>query len=232
MHRPRIAACAVAAALVLALAACGGDDDSGTTTTSTSTLPDAPSTAGTDDGATTTAGDDDGGPTTTAAPTTSPNLPPSDSPLVDQLLDPAAVGEGFAPDDTLGDGTFDGDLCEDVTIEPSWDDQAGQGLSRAEEGGDLTAFTQAVLDFPDDAAAEAFVAEVREGQTTCLGGEATDVDAGDEAFLISVSDEEGSAAAAVVRIGPRVTSLTALGPTDPGPLDEELVQAAAAAIGG
>ena len=232
MHRPRIAACAVAAALVLVLAACGGDDDSGTTTTSTSTLPDAPTTAGSDDGATTTAGEDGEGPTTTAAPTTSPNLPPSDSPLVDQLLDPAVVGEGFAPDDTLGDGTFDGDLCEDVTIEPSWDDQAGQGLSRPEDGGDLTAFTQAVLDFPDDAAAEAFVAEVREGQTTCLGGEATDVDAGDEAFLISVSDEEGSAAAAVVRIGPRVTSLTALGPSDPGPLDEELVQAAAAAIGG
>jgi hypothetical protein len=232
VHRPRIAVCAVAAALVLALAACGGDDDSGTTTTSTSTLPDAPTTAGDDDGATTTAGEDGEGPTTTAAPTTSPNLPPSDSPLVDQLLDPAAVGEGFAPDDTLGDGTFDGDLCEDVTIGPSWDDQAGQGLSRTEEGDDLTAFTQAVLDFPDDAAAEAFVAEVREGQTTCLGGEATDVDAGDEAFLISVSDEEGSAAAAVVRIGPRVTSLTALGPTDPSPLDEELVQAAAAAIGG
>ncbi len=228
MPRSRIAACALAAALLVGVVACGGDDDSGTTTTSTSTLPDAPTTADEAGGSTTTAGGGDEATTTT----TSPNLPPSDSPLVDQLLDPSAVGEGFAPDDTLGDGTFDGDLCEDVIVEPSWDDQAGQGLTEPEEGGDLTAFTQAVLEFADEAAAEAFVGEVRDGQTTCLGGEASDVDAGDQAFLISVSDEEGSSAAAVVRIGTRVTALTALGPTDPGPLDEDLVQQAAAAIGG
>jgi hypothetical protein len=119
-----------------------------------------------------------------------------------------------------------------VTIEPTWDDDAGQGLSRAGDGDDLDTFTQAVLSFPDEAAAAAFVTDVAEGQGTCLGGAMEPVEAGDEALLLVVSDEEGTSASAVVRVGARVTVLTALGPSDPGPVDEDLVAAAASSLGG
>ncbi len=244
MHRSPRAACVLTLAVTLAMSACGSDGDSGsatttsttttstTTTSTTSTLESAPSTG---------AGPSDGGPSTvsTTAPgrddapdTTSPNLAPTDSPLVDQLLDPTAVGGGYTPDDTLGDGTFDGDLCEDVVIEPTWEDEAGQGLSRSEGDGGPTFFTQAVLDFAEPDTAEAFVVAVRNGQSTCLGAQPAALDIGDEAFLIGVSDEEGTLGAGVVRVGARVTTLNAQGPADPGPVDEDLVRAAAAALGG
>ena len=58
------------------------------------------------------------------------------------------------------------------------------------------------------------------------------VEAGDEALLLVVTDEEGASASAVVRVGARVTVLTALGPADPGPIDEDLVAEAAAGLGG
>lgn len=225
MPRSRIAAGVLAATLVLATGACGGDDDSGSDPTTT--LADAPTTEVA--AATTTA---DSEPAATTTPTTSPNLPPIDSPLEDQLLAPAAVGDGYGPDDTLGQGTFDGDLCEDVIIEPTWDDQAGQGLSQG-EGDQKVTFTQAVLAFADEAAAEGFATAVADGQGTCLAvGEPTTVEVGDEAVLFAVSDEEGVAAAAIVRVGPRVTVLTAFGPSGEGILDEDLVQAAGAALGG
>ncbi len=225
MPRPRLAVGALAAALLLTASACGGSDDSGPDTTPT--LAEAPTTeAG---GSSTTSGRDPAATTTT---TTSPNLPPTDSPLQDQLLAPGTVGDGYAPDDTLGQGTFDGDLCEDVIIEPTWDDQAGQGLSRS-DGAEKATFTQAVMAFADEAAAEGFATAVADGQSTCLAvGEPTTVDVGDEAVLFVVSDEEGVAAAAIVRVGPRVTTLTAFGPSGDGVLDEDLVQAAGAALGG
>lgn len=216
MPRHRLATCALAVGALLAAAGCGGDDDA---TSPTSTA--APPTTAPVDATTDPAG----------ATTASPNLVPNDSSLVDQLLDPADVGEGYTPDDTLGDGTFDGDLCEDVVIAPSWDDEAGQALSRPADDGDLDTFTQAVLSFSDEAAAAAFVTEVGDGQGTCLGGSMEPVTAGDEALLLVVNDEEGASASAVVRVGARVTVLTALGPTDPGPVDEDLVATAAAGLG-
>lgn len=228
MPRPRIAPCALAALLLLGATACGGDDDETAPTTSTTAATSTPaSTPTTGPGSVPTSTTVPG-----ASPTTSPNLVPNDSPLGEQLLAPTAVGEGYGPDDTLGDGTFDGDLCEGVVIDPTWDDEAGQALSNAGADGALETFTQSILAFPDDAAASSFLTEVADGQGTCLGAIAEPVDAGDEAVLVVVSDEEGSSAAGLARVGARVTLLTAIGPADPPPVDEALVVAAATALGG
>lgn len=208
----------VVAALLAGCSDDGGSDDEGTGTTTTAE-------PGTTDGADPSAADD---PTTTAGPdepdattttTTSPNLAPSDSPLLDLLVAPATFGSGHAPDDTYGDGTFDGDLCEDVTIEPTWDDQAGQALSAGEDS-----VSQAVLRFPDADVAAAFVQDLVDGVTTCDPNiePAELADVGDEATRLSVSDEEGSRDRVVVRVGPLVTTVIAV--TDgPSPLTDDVV---------
>ncbi len=226
------------------LAGCGddGDDDGATTTTTEAD-------DGGTDGSTTEAGDGstttaDGGSTTEApsddpttsegGSTTSPNLPPNDSPLAELLLDPADVGTGYAADDSLGDGSFDTDLCEEVTLEETWDDQAAQALL-AGEGPDSSAFQQSVLGFPDAATAEAFVTGVSDALVTCqTGTEAETVEGvGDQALLARAGDSMTSAVAGMVRVGDRVSWLLSIAaPDQTAVVDEDLLAAAAEQLAG
>ena len=211
----RGAALVLLVVVAVALVGCSdGDDDAkgGAGPAATSTTTATPDEGG---APTTTAGDT----TTTSDPeataTTSPNLPPSDSPLVELLTPASSFGAGYAPDDTYGDGTFDGDLCEDVTIDTTWDDQAGQALSA---GG--ASITQAVLRFADAATATAFVQDLTDGVTTCdpnIVPEPVE-GVGDEASRLTTSDEEGSRDQLIVRVGPLVTVVTALAPDGASPL--------------
>lgn len=191
--------------LLVLLGACsddGGDDDAAATSTTTE-VADATDAPATTAGETTTTSDP------AATTTTSPNLAPSDSPLVELLAPAATFGAGYAPDDTYGDGTFDGDLCEDVTVDQTWDDQAGQALSAGEAD-----VTQAVLRFADDAAATAFVQELGDGVSTCDPNIVPEAVAGvgDEAYRLGTSDEEGRRDSLVIRIGPLVTVAAARTP--------------------
>lgn len=217
--RRRGAVIVLAGALVV-LGACS-DDDSGSddaaatsTTTEATEATDPPSTTA---GETTTTSDP------AATTTTSPNLAPSDSPLNELLVPPAAFGAGYAPDDTYGDGTFDGDLCEDVTIEQTWDDQAGQALSAGE-----ASITQAVLRFADADAATGFVQELSDGVTTCDPNIVPEAIAGvgDEAARLGTSDEEGRSDRVVIRVGPLVTVATANTTDGSAPLLEDEVSSA------
>ncbi len=229
-RRARPLALLLVAVLLVGAAACsddGGDDATDETTTTEATTgddrsaddPDATADDTSDDADATTEGDDpdagDDGTTTSDDPdvtTTSPNLTPNDSPLGDLLLAPSEVGAGYAPDDTLGDGSFDGDLCEEVTVEAAFDDQAAQGLLQG-TGEAAVSFTQAVMRFPDAAAAEGFVTAVVEGIEQCSpGAEITEVDAGDQAVIATDETEGFAIAAGVVRVGDLVSwtaSLTA-----------------------
>lgn len=237
----------VALVLVTAgLAGCGdgGDDDDATTTTTTeaadgetagddgSTTED-PATSD-DDGATTEPSDEEGT-TTTEGGTTSPDLPADDRPLAELLLDPARVGSGYTADDTLGDGSLDTDLCEEVTLEETWDDQAAQALLSG-SGDDGAIFQQAVLRFPDDAVAEAFYAELAAALVTCQPGtETAEVDgAGDEALLATAPDESaGTAVAGLVRVGDLVGwHLSLTGPGVEPPVTEAILTEAAALLAG
>jgi hypothetical protein len=223
------------------LAGCGGDgddDDAGTTTTTEAAGTDDETTSTTapeGDDTTTTEVPDDGSTTTEGGSTTSPNLPPNDSPLAEYLLDPAAVGPGFAPDDALGNGSLDTDLCEEVTLEETWDDQAAQALLSGTEE-DEAIFQQAVLRFPDDAAAEAFATELADSLVACQPGtETTALDGvGDLALLATAPEVETSAATAgVVQEGDIVVWL--LGISAPGaesPVDQDILTAAAELLAG
>lgn len=234
----------VALVLVSAgLAGCGGDDgddDAGTTTTTDAAGTDDETTSTTapegDDGSTTTEVPDDGSTTTAeGGSTTSPNLPPNDSPLAELLLDPATVGPDFTPDDSLGDGSLDTDLCEEITLEETWDDQAAQALtSGTDEDGAI--FQQAILRFADDAAAEAFATELGDSLVACQPGtETTAVEGvGDLALLATAPEVEASSATAgIVQEGDLVVWL--LGISAPGaesPVDQDILTAAADLLAG
>lgn len=221
------------------LAGCSddGDDDAGDTTTEADdTTTEADDTTTEPGGDTTTEPAD---PTTTAAPdgsstseggsTTSPNLPPNDSPLAELLLDPAVVGTGFAPDDTLGDGSLDTDLCEDITLEETWDDQAAQALLAGSDE-DSQIFQQAILRFPDADTATAFATELGEALVTCQPEtETEELDGiGDSALLATVADESSTAVAGIVRVGDLVAWHLALTrPGAPSYLDEDILTASA-----
>lgn len=234
MKRPARLAVAVVAALALALGACGGDDDATPATSTTTTE------AG--DGATTTTADGTGtdGPdteppdgepeqtTTTAAP---PVAGPDE--LRALLLDPEAIAEGLRLDHTFGDGTFSPDLCEDVILDATWDDQASQALSTG-TGPEDTAVNQAVLAFADAATAEAFVASLLDGYQACLAqGDLAEVDAGDEAAR-HVVETEGitTTTDAAVRVGARVAVLRAVHPTGEEPVDDAVLAAAGDRLAG
>lgn len=226
------------------LAGCGDDggDDGAADTTTTEADATEPDT-GDDDGSTTEAPDDEITASTEAPPddetttsedgtTTSPNLPPNDSPLADLLLDPAVIGPGFAPDDSLGDGSLDTDLCEEITLEETWDDQAAQALLSG-TGDEGAIFQQALLRFPDDAAAEAFAGELGEALVTCQPGtETAEVpDVGDEALIATAPEAETTATAGIVRVGDIVAwHLAITSPGIPSPLDEELLATSAEAL--
>lgn len=249
MIRSRPVAVVATATLLLVGAACGGDDEdpSADATTSTSTAADGgddedPSTTTedatttTEDVSTTTAGEDQ--PTTTsdddAPTTTSPNLPPNDSPLAELLADPTELGEGYVPDDSLGDGSFDGDLCEDVFIEAAWEEQASQAL-RQGTGDDAVTFQQTILRFFDESAAEAFCAQVSDGLVTCQPGTTmTEVaGVGDEAVLAALVEEGSAVAGGLVRSGDLVGYSSAIGPAEPGlPVDEAHLAAFADRLAG
>ncbi len=226
------------------LAACGDDGEDGDDGAAATTTTEAAADPGADgEGSTTGAGDDPDATTTEAPPegetttseggtTTSPNLPPNSSPLADLLLDPTAVGPGFAPDDTLGDGTLDTDFCEEVTLEEAWDDQAAQALlaGAGEEG---SIFQQSLLRFPDDAAAEAFADALGEALVTCQPTtETTELEGiGDAALLATAPDQDTTAVAGIVRVGDLVAwHLAISSPGTPTPLDEALLAASADAL--
>ena len=244
MTTRRLAPLLVALVLVSAgLAGCGGDDgddDAGTTTTDADAAGTDDGTASTtapegDDGSTTTEAPDDGSTTTEGGSTTSPNLPPNDSPLAELLLDPAVVGPEFAPDDSLGDGSLDTDLCEEITLEETWDDQAAQALlSGTDEDGAI--FQQAILRFPDDAAAEAFATELGDSLVACQPGTETTVveGVGDLALLATAPEVEASSATAgIVQMGDLVAWL--LGISAPGaasPVDQDILTTAAELLAG
>jgi hypothetical protein len=221
------------------LAGCGDDGDDGDAA-STTTADDGGtdgSTTEADGGSTTTDGSEgstteapgDDPTTTVEGSTTSPNLPPNDSPLGELLLDPADIGSGYAADDALGDGSFDTDLCEEVTLEQTWDDQAAQALL-AGEGPDSSAFQQSVLGFPDAATAEAFVTAVSDALVTCqTGTEAEAVDGvGDQALIARAGDSTTAAVAGMVRVGDRVSWLLSIAAPDQTPVVDEALLAAAA----
>jgi len=225
------------------LVGCGDDDGDdagggGGTTTTEATDGDGGTTASSDatdttEGSTTETSTDDE-PTTAGGSTTSPNLPPNDSPLVDLLLDPATLGPDFVADDSLGDGSFDTDLCEEISLEATWDDQAAQALL-AGTGDDAVIFQQAILRFPDEAAAEAFTTEVGDALVACQPGtEITPVEGvGDEAFLGASPSAEFTTAAGLVRVGDLVTTLLGLtAPNVPAPVDEPTLAAAAGLLAG
>lgn len=225
MNRHRAATAGLALALPLALllgAGCSDDGDAGDDTTTTTEA--GGGTTTTDDGTTTLPGET----TTTAAP---PVTGPAD--LQALLVDVAEVGEGFALDSTLGNGAFSGELCEDITLEETWAEQASQALTRG-EGSERELVTQAVLDFPDEGSAEDFVQAVVDGNDTCLpDGEIQDVEAGDEALLIDIPSGETSTSASVVRVGATVSVMTSLYPTATGnPVTPELLAAAGTALAG
>jgi len=218
-----------------------GDDASGTTTTEaaegdgeagddTTASSDA---ADTTEGSTTETSTDDE-PTTTGGTTTSPNLPANDSPLADLLLDPATLGPDFVPDDSLGDGSFDTDVCEEITLEATWDDEAAQALL-AGTGDDAVILQQSILRFPDEATAETFTAAVGDALVTCQPGtDVTPVEGiGDEALLATSSDTDFTSAAGIVRVGDLVTALIGLaGPDIAAPVDELTLTAAADLLAG
>lgn len=210
----------VLVALVAGAAACGDDaaDDAPTTEadagtdpgedTSTTTAADTTDTA---DGETTT---EPGDTSTTADPdvtTTSPNLAPNDSPLADLLLAPSQIGDGFAPDDSLGDGSFDGDLCEEVTVESTFDDEASQALLEG-AGDDAVSFTQSVMRFADEEVAQTFLDAVVDGIQQCSpDAEVTEVDAGDASTLLTDDVEDlGGITGGLVRVGDLVSWTTSL----------------------
>lgn len=218
-------------ALLLGITGCGDDreGDAGTTTTTTEadreTTTEADSETTTTGEATTTLPDET---TTTAAP---PVTGPAD--LQALLIEPAQVGEGFALDSALGNGAFSGELCEDVTLEETWADQASQALTRG-QGDEGELVTQAVLAFAQEAEAEAFVEALIDSNDTCLpDGEIQEVEAGDDGLLIVIESGEATSSAAVVRVGSTVTALTALYPTaKDNPLTPELLVAAGEALAG
>ncbi len=212
----RVALVLVVVAVLLAGCSDDGgssDGDEGTVTTSTA----ASGATGTDvDEATTT--------------TTITGDPGAVTPLVEMLVPPATFGAGYAPDAIEGDGTFDGDLCDGVTIEATWVDQAGQALR---DGSGAGSVVQAVLRFPADDVAAGFVRDLVEGATTCDPNivPAPVPGTGDEATRLATSDEEGSYDRVVVRVGPLVTTTLAL--TDgPSPLTDEVVTALGTTLAG
>lgn len=231
MIRPRTAGLALALALVLPLAAsCSDGDDDGAAPASSSATTTSSTEGGggasTTEEATSTLPDET---TTTAAPPVAGSVE-----LQTLLIDPARFGDGFGLDPTLGNGTFSGELCEEVTLEQTWVDQASQALS-AGQGDERRLVTQAVLELPDEGAAEAFVQAVVTGNETCLpdAGEVTDVVVGDGGVVIDIPSGDTSTSVAVIRSGTRVVVFDALYPTAAGsPLTSELLDAAGTALAG
>lgn len=235
MTRTRAAFTLLAVLLAVAALACGGDDDDGGATSPTTEEGAAP-----DDGA---GGEgtspDEPGPDdpegTDATPPASDDTAPRDpdSPLRAVLTDPAEVGEGYAPDPGLGDGTFEVDLCEEVTVDATWEESGSQALSRA-SGEGTTFYSESVLGFADAAAAEAFVDAAVEGYLTCLPDmERSDPDVGDGAVVLRNDDLVSTQVYALVVVGERVAALRAS--TDPGgdlPVDDELLAAVASRLAG
>ncbi len=230
LPRPRRARLRAAATLVglaavplLGLGACSDDDGATTTTTTTSTTEaSAPSTT-----------EVEGETTTTTAPGS--GRPLNESDLVDALLPPEEVADGLTvAEDDLGAGDFQPNLCPEVEVEVTWEDQAAQRLVRTGEAGTL-AVAQAVLAFADDVAAEAFVDDALEAFVTCDPGVVTEdvADSGDRAVRIVGQGDPPVAAGAVVRAGAHVAFLQVMGapPADPAAVvTPELVRAAAARL--
>lgn len=227
MHSTRHLIAVVAGVLVL-LVGCGGDDDASdpTVPVTTTTADDGDTAASEDDGDEGDPGPADPDPTTT----TSPNLTPAEGPLVDRLVDPAVV-EGFSPDDAFGDGSLDGDLCEDVTIESTWDDEASLALSDGHATAPAT-FQEAVLAFADEQAASDFVDAVVAAHQECtLSPTVTSLDGvGDAAERVDVEGPPAQTVV-VVRVGATVAHATAIGGADGGgTIPDEVITAVADAL--
>lgn len=206
MRRSLVAA-GLVAALALALGGCSDDDEPAPSTTTDSSMAAEPSAPTSGSGSSTTTAPD-GSSTTTTAPAES-----GPAELRSALVAPATLGEGYAPDATVGTGAFSGELCEDVTLEATWDDQASQALSRG-QGTEQEVVTQSVLAFADADAAEDFVAALVDGTEQCLGAaEGGPVEAGEEAELRQVASDPFTTSLGVVRVGATVSAFSGLRPS-------------------
>jgi hypothetical protein len=236
MPSRRILALSLAVALAFGGAGCGGDDDSAPDETGTTTTVDSPTRPSGSTNETEPTGPTE--PTEPGESTDPPNTTgsepidttPNDSPLNALLTEPTDVGEGFVPDPELGDGSFDTDLCEEVTLEATWEDEASQGL-RNGTGEESTYYTESIFSFSGATVAEDFVTAVAEGMQACLPDDTTlrpRPDIADEAVVIDVEGPEGTMQTALVRTGARVALLgTAFDQGDSSVLTDALLEAIA-----
>lgn len=204
-----VSAVALAAIVALAAAGCGGGDD-------TPSAPPAPPPEPTTTLAVDPADPDGPADPTEPGETTTTQAPASAGPedLQAALLAPEAVAPGLGLDPTVGTGAFEPDLCEEVTIEQVWDDQASQALSVG-RGAEGLILTQAVLRTADAATATTFVDDLVAALGECQATEITEVDeaatAGggpaDAALVVELGDPDDSFTdvAGLVRVGALVT---------------------------
>lgn len=231
MNRARTALAVAAVALLAAVpVACGGDDASG---------PDGrPVDTGqpgdTDDNGETIPVDRS---TSTTEESPPPPTQPEESPLGPLLTDPADIGAAFGPADAgRGNGTFENDLCEEVTIDTDWTDSASQLLVTG-SGEDASTYAESILAFADAAAASAFVTSVVDGLQECAPTfEPETVDVGDEAVLVRLvlpeDHNDVDQRTALVRVGSRVGALrSSTPPSDASPGDEDRMAAVAQSLG-
>lgn len=200
-RRRRTALVAAVAVLALLGAACSDDSDGGeeadrsTTTTTEST--------GSTDSTTTTVDNSQGRP-----------LNESEE-LVAALAEPATFGDGLEVDpSSVGDGSFQLQLCPDTSLEATWDDQASQGLLRAGEAGTTLIVRQSVLAFPDAGVADAFIDDYLAAVTTCNPTVQVedDLSIGERgARFTAATGEQADAAGAFVRAGTHVAYVDATG---------------------
>jgi hypothetical protein len=127
---------------------------------------------------------------------------------VSALLAPEEIAEGLAPNDRLGSGAFQVEVCRDHTVEATWDDQAAQFLFGS-GGGKPLVVKQAVLAFSAAEVADTFVDVVAETVAACdPAAEAEDVpDVADRAVRISAS--AGGVVQVLLRKGSHVVHLWA-----------------------
>ena len=228
-----VLAVATVALLAAAPVACGGDDGGERTidTGRPGDTDDRGRTIPVDDTTGSSVDPDDGSTGSSGGlplPTT-----PDQSPLGVRLTAPDVLAPGLPPvDPGRGDGTFENDLCESVTIETTWIDSASQLLS---DGTDPTSSTvaESILAFADDAAASGFVDAVTDGLATCVLDLVTEAhDVGDAAVVLRYDDGAVELITALVRVGGRVAAVRSTTPPGASPIDDSLLADLATRLAG
>lgn len=200
-RRSRAALAAALAVLALLGAACSDDSDGGDEADRSTTTPTTET--GSTDSTTTTIDNSQGRPLNETEELTA------------ALAEPGVFGEGLAADPTsVGDGSFQVQLCPDQEVEVTWDDQASQGLLRTGGAGTLIV-RQSVLAFPDAETADAFVDGYLEGVRACNPAvqveDLTGIGENGKRFTAATDGSPASAAGAFVRVGTHVVSVESTG---------------------